>query len=36
MSALSFSVVICAYSDDRWLDLERAVASVEAQTRPAL
>jgi glucosyl-dolichyl phosphate glucuronosyltransferase len=36
MSALSFSVVICAYSDDRWPDLERAVASVEAQTRPAL
>ncbi|MDX6426583.1 MAG: glucosyl-dolichyl phosphate glucuronosyltransferase, partial [Gaiellaceae bacterium] len=36
MSALSFSVVICAYSDDRWLDLERAVASVETQTRPAL
>jgi GT2 family glycosyltransferase len=36
MSALSFSVVICAYSDDRWLDLERAVVSVEAQTRPAL
>jgi glycosyltransferase involved in cell wall biosynthesis len=36
MSPLSFSVVICAYSDDRWLDLERAVASVHAQTRPAL
>ncbi|MDX6502934.1 MAG: glucosyl-dolichyl phosphate glucuronosyltransferase [Gaiellaceae bacterium] len=36
MSALSFSVVICAYSDDRWLDLQRAVASVEVQTRPAL
>jgi glycosyltransferase involved in cell wall biosynthesis len=36
MSAFSFSVVICTYSDDRWLDLERAVASVEAQTRPAL
>jgi glycosyltransferase involved in cell wall biosynthesis len=36
MSALSFSVVICAYSDDRWFDLERAVASVQAQTRPAL
>ena len=36
MSALSFSVVICAYSDDRWFDLEHAVASVRAQTRPAL
>jgi glycosyltransferase involved in cell wall biosynthesis len=36
MSELSFTVVICAYSDDRWLDLERAVASIDAQTRPAL
>ena len=30
------SVVIAAYSDDRWTQLSDAVASVHAQTRPAL
>jgi GT2 family glycosyltransferase len=30
------SVVIAAYSDDRWTQLRDAVASVVAQTRPAL
>ncbi len=29
------SVVICAYTEDRWADLERAVASLSAQTAPA-
>jgi cellulose synthase/poly-beta-1,6-N-acetylglucosamine synthase-like glycosyltransferase len=33
--ALSFSVVICAYTLDRWDDLSRAVASVRSQTLPA-
>lgn len=28
------SVVICAYTEDRWLQLTKAVASVEAQTSP--
>jgi glycosyltransferase involved in cell wall biosynthesis len=32
----SISVVICAYSLDRWEDLCAAVDSVERQTRPAL
>lgn len=32
---LSFSVVICAYTLDRWEDLCRAIASVRAQTLPA-
>jgi cellulose synthase/poly-beta-1,6-N-acetylglucosamine synthase-like glycosyltransferase len=30
------SVVICAYTEDRWLLLQRAVASVEGQTSPPL
>ena len=32
---LTFSVVICAYTLDRWDDLSRAVASVRSQTLPA-
>ena len=32
----SFSVVICAYTEDRWDDLRRAVASVQRQTLPAV
>lgn len=35
MAGLDFSVVICAYTEDRWADLTAAVASVQAQTRPA-
>ncbi len=31
----SVSVVICAFSDERWEALRAAVASVQAQTRPA-
>ena len=31
----SVSVVVCAYTDQRWDDIVRAVASVAAQTRPA-
>ncbi|WP_437437621.1 glycosyltransferase family 2 protein, partial [Streptomyces prasinopilosus] len=30
------SVVICAYTEDRWEDVLAAVASVRAQSRPAL
>ena len=30
------SVVIAAYSDERWTQLSDAVASVHAQNRPAL
>jgi glycosyltransferase involved in cell wall biosynthesis len=30
----SVSVVICAYTEERWDDLTAAVASVQAQTRP--
>lgn len=30
------TVVICAYTEDRWLLLQRAVASVEAQTFPPI
>lgn len=30
------SVIICAYSDDRWPQLKKAVASVEAQTSPPI
>jgi GT2 family glycosyltransferase len=30
------SVVVCAYTEDRWDDLSRALASVAAQTRPPL
>ncbi|MFJ7241398.1 glycosyltransferase family 2 protein [Streptomyces olivaceus] len=32
----AFSVVICAYTEDRWEDILAAVASVRAQSRPAL
>jgi glycosyltransferase involved in cell wall biosynthesis len=32
----SVSVIICAYTMDRWDDLVRAVDSIRAQTRPAL
>jgi GT2 family glycosyltransferase len=32
---LSASVVLCAYTDHRWSDIVRAVASVHAQTTPA-
>jgi GT2 family glycosyltransferase len=31
----SVSVVICAYSEERWADLRAAVASIERQTLPA-
>jgi glycosyltransferase involved in cell wall biosynthesis len=34
-SSPTFSVVICAYTDERWDDLVAAVASVRGQTRPA-
>jgi glycosyltransferase involved in cell wall biosynthesis len=30
------SVVICAYTEDRWSQLKKAVASVEAQTSPPI
>lgn len=30
------SVIICAYTEDRWLQLKKSVASVEAQTAPPL
>ena len=30
------SVVICAYTEDRWLQLKKSVASVEAQTVPPI
>jgi glucosyl-dolichyl phosphate glucuronosyltransferase len=30
------SVVICAYTEDRWLQLTKSVASVEAQTSPPI
>ena len=30
------SVVICAYTEDRWLQLKKSVASVEAQTSPPI
>jgi glucosyl-dolichyl phosphate glucuronosyltransferase len=30
------SVVICAYSEDRWSQLKKSVASVEAQTSPPI
>jgi glycosyltransferase involved in cell wall biosynthesis len=32
----SVSVIICAYTMDRWDDLVRAVGSIRTQTRPAL
>ncbi|MGP2437443.1 glycosyltransferase family 2 protein [Streptomyces sp. JW3] len=36
MSAPDISVVVCAYTEDRWEDILAAVASVRAQSRPAL
>jgi glucosyl-dolichyl phosphate glucuronosyltransferase len=30
------SVIICAYNEDRWLQLKKSVASVEAQTSPPI
>ncbi|MFI9613988.1 glycosyltransferase family 2 protein [Streptomyces sp. NPDC052023] len=36
MSDPDISVVICAYTEDRWEDILAAVASVRAQSRPAL
>jgi len=35
-AADAVSVVVCAYTLDRWDDLERVVASVAAQTLPPL
>ena len=35
MSSLSVSVVICAYTQERWDDITDALASVRAQTFPA-
>lgn len=29
------TVVVCAYTEERWSDIGRALASIEAQTRPA-
>ncbi|MFJ1810620.1 MULTISPECIES: glycosyltransferase family 2 protein [unclassified Streptomyces] len=36
MSTIEVSVVICVYTEDRWEDILAAVASVRAQTHPAL
>ncbi|MCN9243926.1 glycosyltransferase [Streptomyces sp. RY43-2] len=36
MSIPDISVVICVYTEDRWEDILAAVASVRAQSRPAL
>ncbi|WP_369198083.1 glycosyltransferase [Streptomyces djakartensis] len=36
MSGPDVSVVICAYTEDRWEDILAAVSSVRAQSRPAL
>ncbi|MGW1727237.1 glycosyltransferase [Streptomyces sp. NPDC002306] len=36
MSGPDISVVICVYTEDRWEDILAAVASVRAQSRPAL
>ncbi|MFI6643367.1 glycosyltransferase family 2 protein [Streptomyces sp. NPDC050504] len=36
MTARDHSVVICAYTEDRWEDILAAVASVRRQSRPAL
>ncbi|MDG5804882.1 glycosyltransferase family 2 protein [Streptomyces ossamyceticus] len=36
MNGPAVSVVICAYTEDRWEDILAAVASVRAQSRPAL
>jgi glycosyltransferase involved in cell wall biosynthesis len=35
LDPLRFSVVICAYTEDRWDQLAAAIASVHRQTRPA-
>jgi len=35
-SRLTVSVVICAYTEDRWWQLKKSVASVEAQTAPPI
>ena len=35
MSSPDISVVICVYTEDRWEDILAAVASVQAQSRPA-
>jgi hypothetical protein len=32
---LDASVIICAYTDDRWADLVAAIDSVRMQQRPA-
>ena len=34
MDAANCSVIICAYTDERWGDLNAAIASVEGQTTP--
>ncbi|BBC37713.1 Family 2 glycosyl transferase [Streptomyces graminofaciens] len=36
MNEPAVSVVVCAYTEDRWEDILAAVASVRAQSRPAL
>ncbi|HXT36751.1 MAG TPA: glycosyltransferase, partial [Chloroflexota bacterium] len=36
MSNLSLSVIICAYTEDRWDDLVAAVKSVRAQDTPPM
>jgi glycosyltransferase involved in cell wall biosynthesis len=36
LSGPGISVVICAYTEDRWEDILAAVSSVRAQSRPAL
>ncbi|KFF97071.1 family 2 glycosyl transferase [Streptomyces scabiei] len=36
MSEPAVSVVVCVYTEDRWEDILAAVASVRAQSRPAL
>ncbi|MFF1452471.1 glycosyltransferase family 2 protein [Streptomyces sp. NPDC058274] len=36
MSRTAISVVVCVYTEDRWEDILAAVASVRAQSRPAL
>ncbi len=35
LPTLDFTVVICAYTEDRWLELTTALASLRAQTAPA-
>src|ERR1700761_3651721 len=35
MGARSFSVVICAYTEDRWAQIRGAIDSVQAQTLPS-